>query len=140
MRIGIKYNKIIRILDRIIGYDYWMVLFHPIWGLLWCIPRRGICFPQIRGLLCSVPRRGVFFCFTCPFSKKVIFGKQITPQRKQNAHGPSLHIRFLSKCHFLFCSYNSFHTFWSTPTFLNYYHILIVLCISDSNMGDPRLL
>ena len=26
------------------------------------------------------------------------------------------------------------------PTFLNYCHILIILCISDSKMGDPRLL
>ena len=26
------------------------------------------------------------------------------------------------------------------PTFLNYSHILIILCISDSEMGDPRLL
>ena len=36
--------------------------------------------------------------------------------------------------------YNHFITFWSKPTFLNYCHILIVLCISDSNIGDPILL
>ena len=31
--------------------------------------------------------------------------------------------------------------FWGEkPTFLNYCHILIILCISDSKMGDPILL
>ena len=30
--------------------------------------------------------------------------------------------------------------FWAKPTFFNYCLILIVLCISDSNMGDPKLL
>ena len=66
--------------------------------------------------------------------------KQTTSQRKTNAHGPSLHIRFLSKCHYLYGIYHHFFTFWSKPTFLNYCHILIILCISDSNMGTPRLL
>ena len=33
-------------------------------------------------------------------------GKKTTPQRKKDAHGPSLHIRFLSKSHFLFVIYN----------------------------------
>ena len=33
-----------------------------------------------------------------------------------------------------------FFTFWSKPTFLNYCHILIILCISDSNIGGPILL
>ena len=66
--------------------------------------------------------------------------KKTTPQRKKNAHGPSLHIRLLLKSHFLYCIYCHFFTFWSKPTFFNYCHILIVLCISDSNIGNPRLL
>ena len=33
-----------------------------------------------------------------------------------------------------------FHFFLKKPTFLNDCHILIILCISDSKMGDPRLL
>ena len=33
-----------------------------------------------------------------------------------------------------------FPFFSEKPTFLNYCHILIILCISDSNMGDPILL
>ena len=45
---------------------------------------------------------------------------------KRNAHGPSLHIRFLSKCDFWYGIYHHFFTFWSKPTFLNYCHILIV--------------
>ena len=66
--------------------------------------------------------------------------KKTTSQRKKDAHGPSLHIRFLSKCHFWYCIYHHVLTFWSKPTFLNYCHILIILCISDSNIGDPILL
>ena len=66
--------------------------------------------------------------------------KKTMPQRKKDAHGPSLHIRFLSKCHFWYGIYHHVFTFWSKPTFFNYCHILTVLCISDSNMGDPRLL
>ena len=65
--------------------------------------------------------------------------KRPSPQRTKDAHGPSLHIRFLSKSHFLFCIYNHFPTFWSKPTFLNYCHIFIILCISDSKMKDHRL-
>ena len=34
----------------------------------------------------------------------------------------------------------TFSTFWAKPTFFNYCLILIVLCISDSNVGDPALL
>ena len=30
--------------------------------------------------------------------------------------------------------------FWAKPTFFNYCLILIVVCVSDSNMGDPKLL
>ena len=66
--------------------------------------------------------------------------KRLAPQRKKDAHGPSLHIRFLSKCHFLYCIYHHFWTFWAKPTFFNYCLILIVLCISDSNMGDPQII
>ena len=66
--------------------------------------------------------------------------KKTGPQRKKDAHGPSLHIRFLSKSHLWYCVYHHFLTFWSKPTFLNYCHILIILCISDSKMGDPILL
>ena len=66
-------------------------------------------------------------------------GKKTAPQRKKNAHGPSLHIRLLSKRHFLYCMYNHISTVWSKPTLVIYCHMLIVLCISDSNMGDPRL-
>ena len=36
-------------------------------------------------------------------------GKKTGPQRKKDAHGPSLHIRFFSKCDFLYCIYNLFH-------------------------------
>ena len=47
-----------------------------------------------------------------------------------------------------FCQNLIFHTvftiifsiFWAKPTFFNYCLISIVLCISDSNMGDPKLL
>ena len=66
--------------------------------------------------------------------------KRLAPQTKKNAHGPSLHIRFLSTCHFLYCIYNHLPTFGDKPTLLNQCRILIVLCISDSNMGDPKLL
>ena len=66
--------------------------------------------------------------------------KKTTPQRKKDAHGPSLHIRFLSKCHFWYGIYNIFSIFSEKPTFLNYCHILMILCISDSNIGDPILL
>ena len=72
--------------------------------------------------------------FDLPTSKKT------GPKRKKDAHGPSLHIRFLSKCDFWDGIYNYFLTFWSKPTFLNYCQILIILCISDSNIGDPILL
>ena len=34
----------------------------------------------------------------------------------------------------------TFSMFSEKPTFLNYCHLLIILCISDSKMGDPRLL
>ena len=34
----------------------------------------------------------------------------------------------------------NFHFVSEKPTFLNYGHILIILCISDSNIGDPILL
>ena len=66
--------------------------------------------------------------------------KKTTPQRKKDAHGPSLHIRFLSKCHFVYCIYNHFSICSEKSTFLNYCLILMILCISDSKMGDPRLL
>ena len=66
--------------------------------------------------------------------------KKTTPQRKKDAHGPPLHIRFLSKCHFWYGIYHHFFIFSRKPTFLDYCHILIVLCISDSNMGTPILL
>ena len=66
--------------------------------------------------------------------------KRPPPQRKKDARGPSLHIRFLWKSNFLYCIYHHFSTFWAKPTFFNYCLILIVLCISDSNMGDPKLL
>ena len=33
-----------------------------------------------------------------------------------------------------------FPLFSENPTFSNYCHILIILCISDSNIGDPILL
>ena len=46
-------------------------------------------------------------------------GKMIGPQRKEDAHGPSLHIRFLSKPVFLYCIYYQFSTFGAKPTFLN---------------------
>ena len=66
--------------------------------------------------------------------------KKTGPQKKKDAHGPSLHIRFLKKSRFLYCIYHNFSTCWAKPTFFNYCLILIVLCISDSNMGDPKLL
>ena len=66
--------------------------------------------------------------------------KHTTPQRKKDAHGPSLHIRFLSKCHFWYCIYHMFSFFSEKTTLTTYSHISIILCISDSNMGDPRLL
>ena len=66
--------------------------------------------------------------------------KRPRPKGDKNAHGPSLHIRFLLKSHFLYCIYHHLFTCWLKPTFFNYCHILIVLCISDSNMGTPRLL
>ena len=66
--------------------------------------------------------------------------KKTTPQRKKDAHGPSLHIRFLSKSHFLYCIYHICFICSEKPTFFNYCHSLIILCISDSKMGDPRLL
>ena len=66
--------------------------------------------------------------------------KKTGPQRKKDAHGPTLHISFLSKCHFWYCIYTHFPTCWSKPTFSNYCHILIILCISDSNIGVPILL
>ena len=66
--------------------------------------------------------------------------KKTGPQRKKDAHGPSLHIRFWSKSQFWCGIYNKFLTFGSKPTFLNYCHILSILCISDSNMGTPILL
>ena len=72
------------------------------------------------------------------FSDRPI-SKKTGPQRNKDAHGPSLHIRFLSESHFLYCIYIHFSTFGAKPTFFNYCAILIVLCISDSNMGDPKL-
>ena len=33
-----------------------------------------------------------------------------------------------------------FHFLSDKNTFLNYWHISIIVCISDSNIGDPRLL
>ena len=66
--------------------------------------------------------------------------KKTGPQRKKDAHGPSLHIGFLSKCHFWYGIYHNLLTVSRNPTFLNYCHILIIVCISDSNMGDPKLL
>ena len=66
-------------------------------------------------------------------------GKKTGPERKQNAHGPSLHISFLSKCHFVYCIYNTFSIFQEKTTCLNYCHILTISCISE-NIGDPILL
>ena len=66
--------------------------------------------------------------------------KRLASKGTKDAHGPSLHIRFLSKCHFSFGIYHHFLIFWSKLTFLNYCHILMILCISDSNIGDPILL
>ena len=37
---------------------------------------------------------------TCSSFLDLPTGKKTTPRRKENAHGPSLHIRFLLKCHF----------------------------------------
>ena len=81
-------------------------------------------------------QNGSTFCsfFDLPTSKKT------GPQRKKDAHGPSLHIRFLSKCHFWYGIYTYVPSFPEKSTFLNYCQILIILCISDSKMGDPRLL
>ena len=77
---------------------------------------------------------------TCSSFSNFPVGKKTGPQRTKDAHGPSLHIRFLSKSHFLYCFYYHFSTFWAKPTFFKYCLISIVLCISDSNMGDPKLL
>ena len=49
-----------------------------------------------------------------------------------------IQIRFWHEASYVI--YIIFVTFWSKPTFFNYCHILLVLCISDSNMGTPRLL
>ena len=65
--------------------------------------------------------------------------KKTGPQSKRNAHGPSLHIRFLSKCDFLYCIYNHVR-FFGKNTFWDYCYIFIILCISDSKTGDPILL
>ena len=45
--------------------------------------------------------------------------KKTGPQRKNDAHGPSHHIRLLSKCNFSDCIYNVLFTYWSNPIFLN---------------------
>ena len=82
------------------------------------------------------PRNGPYFS---PFPDLPI-SKKTGPQRSKDAHGPSLHIRFLSKCNFWYCIYRIFSMFLENPTFLNCCHILIILCISDSKMGDPILL
>ena len=59
------------------------------------------------------PKMDLCFSFSdLPTSEKT------TPQRKQNAHGPSLHIRFLSKCNFWYCIYHHLSTCWGKLTFL----------------------
>ena len=65
--------------------------------------------------------------------------KRLAPKGQKDAHGPSLHIRFLSKCHFWHGIYHIVSFVPEKTTFLNYCHILIILCISDSNMGTPIL-
>ena len=90
-------NKLIGLLDRIIGYDYWVVLFHPtmdsvvavasqgrlsffyspIWALLSQLPRRGVlfCFTPQSGLCCRSCLARAFFFMLRHFLKKVIFGQ-----------------------------------------------------------------
>ena len=46
---------------------------------------------------------------------------------------------FCQNVTFPYCIYHDFSKISGKPTFLNYCHILIILCISDSNIGDPRL-
>ena len=75
-----------------------------------------------------------FFIFQPPYRYKD------RPPKEKDAHGPSLHIRCLYKSHFWYGIYNIFSTCWSKPDFWNYCRIVIVLCISDSNIGDPRFL
>ena len=75
--------------------------------------------------------------------------KKTGPQRKKDAHGPSLHIRFLSKCDFLYCIYYDLFAFWGKTHFLklvsyfNHFvylrfkyrrpHIIIIIIISKQN-------
>ena len=68
--------------------------------------------------------------------------KKTGPQRKKDAHVPSLHISLLSTCHFLYAIYNMCFSFFlkKQTLLLHYCHMLIILCISDSNMGTPKLL
>ena len=67
-------------------------------------------------------------------------GKKTGLQRKKDAHGPSLHIRFLSTCDFWYGIYHHLSMFSENITFLKLCHILIILCISDSKMADPPIL
>ena len=45
--------------------------------------------------------------------------KRLAPKGTKYAHGPSLHIRFLSKGDFRYCIYHHVSTFSEKPTFLN---------------------
>ena len=63
--------------------------------------------------------------------------KKTGPQRKKDAHGPSLHIRFLSTSHFFCCIYCHFSTFWAKPTFFNYCLILI-FCVSPIQIWETQ--
>ena len=56
--------------------------------------------------------------------------EKTTSQRKQNACGPSLHIRFLSTFHFLYCIYNHFSIFFWKINFLkllSYFNYFVYL-------------
>ena len=66
--------------------------------------------------------------------------KRLGPKGKKMRMDHPFILEFCQHVTFDNSMYYHFFTVWSKPTFFNYCHILIVLCISDSNMGDTHLL
>ena len=67
-------------------------------------------------------------------------GKRLAPKGKEMRMDHPLILGFCQNVTFDIVFTIIFLLVWSKPTFLNYCHSLIILCISDSKMGDPILL
>ena len=66
--------------------------------------------------------------------------KRLAPKGKKVRMDHPFILGFCQNVTFDIVSTILFHVFLQKNTFLNYCHILIVLCISDSKMRDPKLL